>query len=522
MKINEPITNNNITIPEGQVLISTTDLKGITTSANAAFIKTSGFTEDELIGKNHNIVRHPDMPPAAFQDLWETLKDNKPWLGIVKNRAKNGDHYWVKAYVAPTIVNGQLTGYQSVRIQASQEEIQRAERFYQKINAGKSRFINPLTFAQKLYAMLATGLAISSVGYGLSLYLGNPLYTAIGLGIGTFASYLISRTITTPVNEAAAKASKAIHNPLAQEIITGRVGKFGNILLAMELQEAKLRTFVYRADLTSSKLDETVTETKDAFNQTMASINQQKSEIDMVAAAINEMTSSTEEVSDNTTAASESAKSARNEVEKVNTGVSATIDIISALEKDMTSAVSVIHRLAENSQDIGAVLDVIQGIAEQTNLLALNAAIEAARAGEAGRGFAVVADEVRTLATRTADSTQEIDKIINQIQAAAKDAVTSMDTAKSRAEDSVKHVKESANGIDLITESIRNIENMNSEIASASTQQSEVSKDINRSIHEISESVSSTVSAAEMTVGRTNVFSNLSKELQTLVNQGKE
>lgn len=521
MKINEPVTNNNIPIPEGRVLISTTDLKGITTSANEEFIHISGFTKEEIIGSSHNIVRHPDMPPAAFQDLWATLKKNEPWLGIVKNRAKNGDHYWVKAYVAPTVVNGELTGYQSVRIQASADEIKRAETFYKRINVGKSRLVTPLSFAQKLYALMGTGAGFAATGYGLSLYLNNPLYTGIGITIGATASFIISRSITNPINDASAKARALIDNPLSQEIITGRVSKFGSILLAIELQEAKLRTFIHRADLTSSKLDKTATETHNSFNQTMASINQQKTEIDMVATAINEMTSSTEEVSNNTTAASESAKNARGEVEKVNSGITTTIGIISALEQDMSSSVDVIHRLANNSQDIGAVLDVIQGIAEQTNLLALNAAIEAARAGEAGRGFAVVADEVRTLATRTADSTQEIDKIINQIQAAAKDAVTVMDTAQSRAEESVTHVKESAEGISAITSSIRNIENMNAQIALASTQQSEVSQDINRSIHEISENVSATVTAAESTVVRTNLFSELSKDLQTLVNQGK-
>jgi len=520
MKINEPVTNNRIEFPSDQILISTTDVKGVTTSANKGFIKVSGYSEEELIGKSHNIVRHPDMPPAAFADLWDNLKAGNPWLGIVKNRAKNGDYYWVKAYVSPTVVDGQLTGYQSVRIKASEAEIQRADALYKKINAAITPRINPLTMSQKIWAMITSSVAFVSSGYAAAIYLENPVYAGIGLLAGTLVSYLISRSITTPIRDIASKAKERINNPLAQGVITGRVGNFGSILLAMELQDAKLRTLTHRAAITSDHLNQAAVETVESIDQTMSNINQQKNEIDMVAAAINEMSSSIEEVSTNTTDAAGSAKIAKGEVEKIDADISETINIISALKQDMSESVSVIQRLAENSQDIGAVLDVIQGIAEQTNLLALNAAIEAARAGEAGRGFAVVADEVRTLATRTADSTHEIDKIINQIQAAAKDAVSVMDTAQSRAEESFKHVETSAQGINHITESVRNIENMNNEIALASHQQNQVSQDINRSIHEISEKVTSTIAAAEKNVDKNQLFSELSKELKTLVNQG--
>jgi len=133
MKINLPVTQREYDYPDSWVIVSTTDTKGIITYCNKAFIEISGFTEEELLGANHNIIRHPDMPPAAFKDLWDTIKKGKPWRGIVKNRCKNGDHYWVDAYVTPVYEGEKLIGYQSVRVKPSRAEIAAAERLYARI-----------------------------------------------------------------------------------------------------------------------------------------------------------------------------------------------------------------------------------------------------------------------------------------------------------------------------------------------------------------------------------------------------
>ncbi len=126
---------------DGTILASRTDLKGILTYANKAFIEISGFEEHELVGKNHNVVRHPHMPPEAFEDLWFTIKQGKPWVGIVKNRCKNGDFYWVKATVSPVVKNGQIVEYLSVRTKPSTEQVAQAEAFYRDIKAGKAMTI---------------------------------------------------------------------------------------------------------------------------------------------------------------------------------------------------------------------------------------------------------------------------------------------------------------------------------------------------------------------------------------------
>lgn len=152
MKINEPVTQKEIDFPKGSILVSKTDTKGIITYCNRAFIEISGFSEKELMGKNHNLVRHPDMPAVAFQDLWDTVQEGKPWTGIVKNRAKNGDHYWVKANVSPIYDNGRIVEYISVRTEPSRDEISGAEGLYRDLNAGRASLAP--SFAAKLSGVL--------------------------------------------------------------------------------------------------------------------------------------------------------------------------------------------------------------------------------------------------------------------------------------------------------------------------------------------------------------------------------
>ena len=137
MRINEPVTNNEVHMKDGEILVSRTNLKGIITDCNENFIRISGFSRKELIGKNHNMVRHPDMPPEAFQDLWDTVKEGKPWRGIVKNRCNNGDFYWVVANVTPVTENGRVTEYMSMRTKPTRAQIAEAETLYTQINAGK-------------------------------------------------------------------------------------------------------------------------------------------------------------------------------------------------------------------------------------------------------------------------------------------------------------------------------------------------------------------------------------------------
>jgi len=255
--------------------------------------------------------------------------------------------------------------------------------------------------------------------------------------------------------------------------------------------------------------------------ESAANVDQQKHETNQVATAMNEMTATVQEVARNASDAAGAANSADNEANAGKVVVKNTTDTISQLALGIDNASSVIKSVESNSVNIGSVLDVIKGIAEQTNLLALNAAIEAARAGEQGRGFAVVADEVRTLASRTQQSTQEIETMIDHLQQSSREAVEVMDQSCNQAQTGVKHAGEVTQSFELITRAVSSINDLNTQIASAAEEQSAVTEEINRSIISISNISEQTSSGTEQTLISSNELARLASDLQVLVSNFK-
>ena len=248
---------------------------------------------------------------------------------------------------------------------------------------------------------------------------------------------------------------------------------------------------------------------------------QQQSETSQVVTAMNEMTATVQEVARHATEAASAANKADHASVEGKKVVLSTMNAIEALSSEVHSAANVISQLEKDSENIGTVLDVIKGIAEQTNLLALNAAIEAARAGEQGRGFAVVADEVRTLASRTQQSTQEIQAMIENLQVGAQTAVKVMDESRAKAESSVSQAAKAGGSLEDITHSVSLINDMNTQIATAAEEQSAVAEEINRNIVNISEIVDRTADGANQTSIASEELASLAAQLQQLVNQFK-
>ena len=264
----------------------------------------------------------------------------------------------------------------------------------------------------------------------------------------------------------------------------------------------------------STQISSSTDEMNDITNRNRVSTNDQLGQIDQVATAINQMTATVQEVAQNTSAAANAAINADDEATKGQGIVNQMMSSISTLESKVTNASQVVSDLEKDSQNIGTVLDVIKSIAEQTNLLALNAAIEAARAGEQGRGFAVVADEVRTLASRTQQSTSEIEEMITRLQSGSQNAVQAMEEGRQQTEKTVEQTSEVSQSLNGIVQAVGVIKNMNQQVATAGEQQNSVANEISQSISHISMGAQSSSEAADVTANASSLLANLGQQLQ--------
>lgn len=299
------------------------------------------------------------------------------------------------------------------------------------------------------------------------------------------------------------------------EVTSGH--EIGQLQIAMNATVNQLKDMMTQVIGATEQLTTSASHMSLVTEETSSGFLKQQHEIDQVATAINEMTATVQEVAANANLASTSASNADDESLKGKQVVSSAVDSIDVLSGEIEKASIVINKLEEESNNIGTVLDVIKNIAEQTNLLALNAAIEAARAGEQGRGFAVVADEVRTLASRTQQSTQEIQSMIEKLQAQAGEAVQVMEHSKAQTQVSVEHAREAGNSLDVISNSVSDISDMNIHIATATEEQSAVTEEINSNIVNISQVAETSSEGAAQISSATNELNVLASELQNLV-----
>ncbi len=688
MKKNLPVSQIEIGIPQGLLIVSKTDLKGIITYVNDAFIEVSGFTRVELLGKNHNLVRHPDMPPQAFKWLWDTVHDGLPWRGIVKNRTKNGDHYWVNALVSPIKVKGTVTGYLSVRRAASRNEINSAEALYKKLNEtgapigskfDRIKFIN-LSLNSKLQLLIQPVLFVLLASSTYVLYQHNKTTmmenaqkraeaTAMQV-IDTANMLMVTGMISEPDNRklmikkiiegqqlkslrlirtdqvvrqfGAGLPEEHLDDPLVKSVIESSVkqgksvplfiesevdgkylfraitpyieshsfhgtdclschtvaegssngasditldlsadmGKLQNLLLVLIAAQITLQLFIYlvirlsfkkyvenplagmekrfeeviEGDLNTSiaidgrdeigilfcklqvmqsqiqvMLDEMslaaniIMERSSELNGKIYSVTEhsasQRNDIQQISSAMDQFSKSVSQVSDDANSSAGSAITSQELIEESNKKMDKTIQSTGKVVVAVRASSNSINNLKEAIQKIGVVSNAIKEIADQTNLLALNAAIEAARAGEQGRGFAVVADEVRKLAERTGSSTNDIANMVSNIHDVSQSVVASMNEAIKEVEDEAVIVQENGEILKKVIEASRRVTENAQRIASVSKEQSVASESVSTSLENVAGLVNSNAQIAEEANLSAQELAKSASALQAMINQ---
>lgn len=508
MRNNQPVTNTEIPLSDQFSIVSTTDLQGNITYANPYFIEISGYTLQELIGAPQNILRHPSMPTEAFADLWRTIKGGDPWTGMVKNRTKSGDFYWVLANVTPIFENGKAIGYMSVRTKPTREQVAQTEVLYAAIRGGnqsklrieRGRAVSGTAFWWSKYSavprinlslvFILLSMVLLAVGSILPATLPSGLLlvaAALGLWSTVYAGILLHGKILHPLKVATHSACVMAGGDLTQKIAQADHDDVGQLQNALRQMNINLRSII--GDVRSNfeiirvATHEIASGNLDLSNRTET----QASNLEETAASMDQLTSSVQQSAENAAQA--------------NTLANAASKVAAQSGTTVGQVVHTMQDINTSSRKIVDFISMIDGIAFQTNILALNAAVEAARAGEQGRGFAVVATEVRSLAQRSASAAKEIKQLI--------------DASLSKVEAGMKLTDAAGGAMQEVITSVSRVESIITEITTATREQSTGIHEVNQAVAQLDTVTQQNAALVEQAAAAAG---NLSEQTDNLTN----
>ncbi|MEO6353850.1 MAG: methyl-accepting chemotaxis protein [Burkholderiaceae bacterium] len=492
-----PAVNREYVLSDSETILSKTDPKGNFIYVNQDCLNISGYAEIELLGKHQSIMRHPDMPKAISEDFWKTLSAGKTWVGIMKNRTKSGNFYWVETNAAPILESGKVVGYISIRVKPTAEQIKAADAAYKALNNGSTRieirqgkaveralfehlnFLKKRSIKAKLIASGGLFAIFSLASAALSWRTMNP----VGIAMAPWATAaallcaitsltvmpLLYRGIVLPLQGARRDIERMSNGDLSGKIDADGYDELAAVMQALRILQTNVKLLVGQIKEATDFVNDGAYEIASGNADLSARTESQASSLEQTASAMEELTGTVRQNADNAQQA--------NQLVVIASGIAAKGgDAVAQVVRTMGS-------IRDSSRKINDIIGVIDGIAFQTNILALNAAVEAARAGEQGRGFAVVASEVRNLAQRSAGAAKEIKQLIG-------DSVDKVDVGSTL-------VNAAGQTMEQIVSSVERAADIMREITAASQEQSAGIEQVNQAITQMDETTQQNAALVE-------------------------
>ncbi|MBE8734749.1 methyl-accepting chemotaxis protein [Aeromonas veronii] len=507
-----------IHFPDNIALISTTDPASHITYANQHFCDVAGYGAAEMEGVPHNLVRHPDMPKAAFADMWQRLRQGKSWMGLVKNRAKSGQFYWVNAYVTP-ILNAQkeIVEFQSVRTKPAASDVAWAEQLYGLLRSGKA-----LPWLSRFHfepGQLTLWLSVSALFTTLATFATGNLLWLLPTALLLLAQAIHGWRLQQRLAHLLTLADQDKGTRLCQVLYTRRRDTLAAVELALRMKQAELKAVVGRSADTNQQILQAAEDDRGNIQTIDTHLQQQRAHSEQLATAITELSHSIRDVAHSAHEASNLVIEVQQVSDEGLQALATTRSAVNQLHQELDANHAVLAQLTSDSQKISGILEVISQIADQTNLLALNAAIEAARAGEQGRGFAVVADEVRVLAQKTRASTSEIHEMIQALQQTTRQLSDGMTQGAQTSVRCQQHAGTTADVLTQINQMLGQVTRTSDEIAQAVSQQADVTATLDEGVHQIHQLASHTADNSRQALDGITLLVERLQDLSRLINQ---